>query len=266
MIYNDSFLTLQYTPHAIEILPTNFISGSGTLKNFYNNVKSSVIKVPFDTSKITDMSNMFSGCGILATIVPFDTSSVTSMHYMFNNCSSLVTIPQLDTSSVTSMNYMFNNCTSLVTIPQLDTSKVTNMSNMFYGCNKLVIIPQLDTSKVTNMSNMFQNCNNICDIPELDCSSCTSLNTFFGYNNLSYLNKFGGWKNYGMQKSATNVSNVLDKAPYLGKESVLNIINGLYDRKSAGYSVLTLKMHANHLAMLSDEEKAIATNKGWTLS
>ena len=46
----------------------------------------------------------------------------------------------------------------------------------------------------------------------------------------------------------------------------MNVINNLYDRASAGYSVLTLKLHANHLAMLSDEEKAIATNKGWTLS
>jgi hypothetical protein len=116
------------------------------------------------------------------------------------------------------------------------------------------------------MGNMFNACPNICDLPEFDCSSCTSLNAFFGYSNLNYLNKFGGFKNYGMQKSAVNLTGVLDKAQYLDKESVLNVINGLYDRKSAGYSVLTLKMHANHLAMLTDDEKAIATNKGWTLS
>jgi hypothetical protein len=46
----------------------------------------------------------------------------------------------------------------------------------------------------------------------------------------------------------------------------MNIINNLYDRASAGYSVVTLKLAAKTLALLSDEEKTIATNKGWTLS
>jgi hypothetical protein len=43
-------------------------------------------------------------------------------------------------------------------------------------------------------------------------------------------------------------------------------LNGLYDRKTAGYSVLGLQLGSTHLAKLTDEEKAIATNKGWTLS
>jgi hypothetical protein len=46
----------------------------------------------------------------------------------------------------------------------------------------------------------------------------------------------------------------------------MNVINNLYDRATAGLSVLTLKLHANHLAMLTDDEKAIATNKGWIIS
>ena len=45
----------------------------------------------------------------------------------------------------------------------------------------------------------------------------------------------------------------------------MNVINGLYDRASAGLSVITLKLHANHLAMLSEDDIAIATNKGWTI-
>jgi hypothetical protein len=84
-------------------------------------------------------------------------------------------------------------------------------------------------------------------------------------NSIRYL---GGFKNLGMMSSMSNTSGTYFMAglPYISKESVLNVLNGLYDRASAGYSVVTLKLHAKHLAMLSDEEKAIATNKGWTLA
>jgi len=47
----------------------------------------------FDTSSVTDMNHMFSGCEILTSLnlSSFDTSSVTDMSYMFYNCSSLTT-------------------------------------------------------------------------------------------------------------------------------------------------------------------------------
>jgi len=90
----------------------------------------------------------------------------------------------------------------------------------------------------------------------------------FGYSGNSYIVNLGGFKNLGMQKSVSNTTGnyFLGASSKLTKESVMNVINNLYDRKTAGYSVLTLKLHANTLALLSDEEKAIATNKGWILS
>ena len=95
-------------------------------------------KIPsIDTSAVTDMNSMFSGCTSLTEISLIDTSAVTSMNSMFYACTSLTTIPQLDTSAVTDMRYMFYACTSLTTIPQLDTSAVTRMSSMLNGCTSL---------------------------------------------------------------------------------------------------------------------------------
>ena len=52
----------------------------------------------------------------------------------------------------------------------------------------------------------------------------------------------------------------------LDHSSLLVIINGLYDYVSAGNSrTRYIKLGATNLAKLSDEEKAIATNKGWTI-
>ena len=93
-----------------------------------------------DTSKVTNMSNMFYNCSSLKTFPSLDTSKVTSMSSMFNSCSSLTTIPSLDTSNVTSMLNMFRHCSSLTTIPSLNISSVASMGSMFDGCGALTSV------------------------------------------------------------------------------------------------------------------------------
>ena len=248
-----------------------------------------------DTSNVTDMSNMFTQCNQLTSISQLNTSNVTNMNGIFQYCSSLTSIPQLDTSNVTNMRYMFYSCSSLTSIPQLDTSSVTNMNSMFYYCPKLTTIPQLDTSNVTDMASMFRECSGLTELPDfnsvkvqnfgssfnttwlnvcpniqkigvVDCDRVTNIGYFFGDNSRTYLTEFGGCRNLGKASSVSNTSSYfMVYAPNLNYQSVLNVLNGLYDRASAGLSVLTLKLHANHLAMLSEDDIAIATNKGWTI-
>ena len=53
----------------------------------------------------------------------------------------------------------------------------------------------------------------------------------------------------------------------LEHSSLLVIINGLYDYVAAGNTrTRYIKLGATNLAKLSDEEKAIATSKGWTIA
>ena len=180
-----------------------------------------------DTSSVMTTDSMFTSCYRLKTVPQFDTSAVTNMSNMFSSCNVLTTIPQLDTSKVTNMYGMFNNCVSLITIPQLDTSKVTNMSYMFYYCSKLTTIPQIDTSRVTNMSYMFRD--------------CTSLKSILMY---------------GMK-----VSFDISASTQFEESDLVTILNNL----ASVTSTKTLTMGSTNLAKLTDEEKAIATNKGWTL-
>lgn len=116
-----------------------------------------------DTSKVTNMSSMFSDCSNLTTIPLLNTSSVTDMFGMFSSCKNLTEISLLDTSNVTNMNSMFSDCRNLTTIPKLNTSKVTNMYFMFSGCTNLTTISLLDTSTTTNMTSMFLDCPNLSD-------------------------------------------------------------------------------------------------------
>ena len=183
-----------------------------------------------------------------------DTSNVTKMTYMFSDCSNLTTIPQLDTSKVTSMYATFSNCTSLTTIPQLDTSKVTSMYAMFRNCTSLTAIPQLDTSKVTDMSATFNNCTSLTTIPQLDTSKVTDMSDMF-YNCIS-LTKI----------SMLNINARLDisDCTKMTREAIVEVLNNLKDL--TGLISKTLTLGSTLLGKLTDEDKAIATNKNWTLA
>ena len=169
----------------------------------------------YDTSNVTNMSNMFSGCSSLTSldVSGFDTSKVTMMDYMFSDCPSLTSldVSGFDTSNVTNMDSMFYNCTSLTSldVSSFDTSKVTNMRNMFSYCKALtnldisgfgtsnviymddifngcsaltsLDVSGFDTSKVTNMNNMFSNCGSLrsLDLSGFDTSNVTSMYYMF---------------------------------------------------------------------------------------
>lgn len=204
-------------------------------------------KIPLiDTSNVTTMSNMFRDCTKLISIPPIDTSKVVYMSSMFFGCYSLTTIPSIDTSSVTSMTQMFYNCTSLTTIPQLDTSNVTAMDSMFGWCAALTTIPQLDLSKVTNVASMF--------------TTCLALTTLGGFQNLGMAYSTNQNANYSHY--TLNLSN----SSKLTHDSLMNVINGLYDIKTKGCNPQQLILGSVNLAKLTAEEIAIATNKGWTVS
>ena len=244
-----------------------------------------------DTSNVIDMKGMFQDCSSLKTIPMLNTSNVTEMNYLFERDSLLTEIPLLNTINVTRMPYLFSNCYSLISVPALDTSNVTDMNNMFKGCSSLKQIPLLNTKSCNNMQYMFSECSSITEIPELDTSNvitmwymffkCTSLttvpmldaskiiNVYNMFNNCSSLVTLGGLKNLGMSYPTNWIDNVseatlnLSDSPLLTHDSLMNVINNLYDIKSKGVKTQTLKLGNTNKAKLTAEEIAIATNKGW---
>lgn len=191
-------------------------------------------------------TNMFKNCSRLEQIPLLDFSHVTNMYQIFSGCLSLVEIPAINTSSLTTSSSMFQSCANLKNIPQLNTSNVEYMTSMFYGCSKIETIPELDGSKCRNVGNMFNGC--------------------------TLLENFGGLKNYGQAFLTTDNKNnsvftlKLNSSNNLTHESLMNIINNLYDIASAGVQQQTLQLGYINQAKLTAEEIAIATNKGWQVS
>lgn len=155
------------------------------------------------------------------------------------------------TSNVTNMKYMFNNCTNLTSIPEFDTSKVANMDNMFSDCTSLTAIPQFNTSSATSMNGTFYNCSNLTTIPELDVTSVTSMdNIFYNCSKLTEIHMRG-------IKAGFNIT----ASTLFTREALVEILNNLARLSSSR----TLTMGETNLAKLTDEDKQIATSKGWNL-
>ena len=216
---------------------------------------SNLTTVPsLDTSKVIDINRMFAGCSNLTTVPQLDTSNATNMANMFDSCGNLTTIPHIDTSKVTNMEYMFRNCRSLTEVPAFDTSKVTNMNEMFSDCDSLTTIPAFDTSKVTNMSYMFYSCGNLTTIPHIDTSKVTNMGNMFYYCvNIEQIH-------------LSNISTNLDihYCTKMEREALLEVLGNLKDLTGATSKKLTLG--STLLNKLTDDDKAIATNKNWTLA
>ena len=58
----------------------------------------------------------------------------------------------------------------------------------------------------------------------------------------------------------------LSECTLLTHDSLMNVINKLYDIATSGCNTQSLTLGSTNLAKLTAEEIAIATNKGWTVS
>ena len=210
--------------------------------------------------KITDARYMFYSCKAFTVIDlnKLDTSEITDMSNLLSSCNNMtkIDISSWKTTKVTNMSTTFGSCTRLTTLDlsNFDTSNVITMFQMFTSCSKLanLYISSFDMSKVINVRNIF--------------SSCTALqNLNFGTNlGKGYTSKTNNYSNYTLD---------LSKSTKLTHDSLMNVINNLYDLNltydvANGGTLYTqgLVLGSTNLAKLTSEEIAIATNKGWSVS
>ena len=235
----DGFNKVTVTHAPVETLTEATITSNGettiTPSNGYDatfGVKVSVdVTTPVETwTDVDGMKYALSTISKLPDGLKLAPRTGKNCEQMFSGCREITTVPLFDTSNVTLMGYMFNGCREITTVPLFDTSKVTDMRGMFSECSKLTTVPLFDTSKVTDMGYMFY--------------SCGQLTTLGGFTELK-------------------VDFNLADSPNLTKESILNVINEAADVTA---SPKTLTLGETNLAKLTDEEKSIATNKGWTLA
>ena len=177
----------------------------------------------FDTSKVTQMSGMFSGMSSLTSLdlSNFNTSKVWDMDGMFSGMSSLTSLDlsNFDTSRVAYMRWMFSGMSSLTSfkfshfghfyvkmdgmfsgmssltsldLSNFDTSAATSMRVMFSDMSSLTSLDlsSFNTSNVTDMEGMFYNVSSLTslDLSNLDTSKVEDMvGMFRGMSSLTSL-------------------------------------------------------------------------------
>lgn len=161
-------------------------------------------------------------------------------------------------------------------VPPLNIGNRTRLSDMFAQMNNLLSIEEIDTSNVTSMYGMFRECENLITIPALNAEKVTDIGGVLSFTNS--LTNLGGFINLGMAYDTSKDANYGDYTLQLGRlygesysknlthESLMNVINNLYDIKTKGCNAQQLILGATNINKLTSEEIAIATNKGWTVS
>ena len=163
----------------------------------------------------------------------FDFSQKTNFSHCWMSCYSLTEFPQINTSKGTDFDSAWYRCSSLKSFPQLDLHNGTNFSGAWYYCSSLTEFPMLDLSKSTNFTNAWRSC-----------------------GNLTTLGGFGAIKE-SIDLSASNLLTV---------DSMMNVINQAANLNELGITGKTMTLGSTNLTKLTDEQKAVATNKGWTLA
>ena len=198
-----------------------------------------------DTSRVTDMTNMFCDAQGLTTlnVSGWDTGNVTSMRGLFARTAlTSLDLRHFDTSRVTDMASVFHESKQLssLDISTWDTSNALDMHYMFYMCESLTSLnlSHFDTSKVGSqlldasnygtMQNMFQGCAGLTSINLsgwdtshiinmnamfLDCSSLTELD-------LSSFDTGKVQEIHGMFKNCSNLETIYVDADLWSTTSV----------------------------------------------
>lgn len=208
-----------------------------------------------DRGGTADYSMSFAQLSSQVYQLPVGIEHVRNGYRLFKGNDTMTNLPdKLDFRPFDSMYQMCYKCTALQRVAQLETANVADMMWAFYGCSSLTEIDGLDTRSITSASEMFHGCSSLTAIHySLDFSNVKSqIDTTFTSCKALVEIRFTG---------TINVDVAMNGCPKLSVNSLLSLLNALCENAQD----LTCKIGTTNLAKLSDDQKAIATNKGWVL-
>ena len=283
-------------PDKATIINANMFNGRSSLTTV--NIPTSTITIDNNAFAGTSINNIvlpsglktignyaFQNCTSLVNVAVDENTSYVLNTYAFSGCTSLTNesannIMQHYSTGSTIGAYIFNECTNLT-----DVEVTRFSSNMFYKCTNLIKAKSLQAYKTGN--EVFYNCTKLQEVYIADGTTtignrifygCTSLKTvylpssittatnssltstsssYYTFYNCTSLEDVQLGQNWNMSLRL-NVSNNLTV------DSMIAMFNSLKDL--TGDTAKTLTLGETNLAKLTDEQKAIATNKNWTLA
>ena len=256
---------------------------SNNLNNTFNNCKHlTYVKVNENFGKgVTSFNYTFSNCNNLKSLDYINVSDCTHLGNCFTLCKKLEYVPPIDISNILYANNLFEECNSLksVTITG-DYSKIANNNNMFTGCDSLTYLSIPEDFPIISTSYGYGIIEGI-KVPKIigsfNYKSVTAYGTQYyywicGFSQNTYT-RYMIIKNLGYYQSGSylnmeysrvwGIAN--DEVPDARQSLIDSLITYSFDRATAGYSTMTMKLYKDVKALLTEDEIAQITAKGYTL-
>jgi len=200
---------------------------------------------------IISAGNTFANCVKLQNVDLSFTSLLTGATGTFSGCIALQTVPLFNLSSLTNATSMFNSCYSLQTVPLFNLSSLTNATSMFLSCVSLQSIPLWNLAALTIGTSMFSGCTALQSIPAFNFAALTTTTTMFGtpITSLAYV--------YASFKVTISFA-----SSRLNRQALIDLFTNLATVTGQTITVTG----ATGAASLTAADKAIATDKGWTVT
>ena len=226
---------------------------ANTVINNWNNILKNI-----DTSKSSYFDSMFYNSNIgKNSQIFFNTSLGKNFREMFCNCIFMESYNfGLDLHNANRVDGMFRNNLNLKSIDsELNTENAEDFDSMFYFCHKLIKIASLSL-KSLNTTIEYYYLTGWSEIPTLRYVLLKDFGTGSGCTsaNFTYL------PNWGIEDETVPLSAG-------ARQSLVDtFITYSYDRATAGYSTCTVELSANTKALLTQDEIAQITAKGYTIA
>ena len=247
-------------------------------RTFY---RSKVAKVPdLNTNKVKDFSYAFAYSSI-SKFPNWNFSNAENISYLLSQCKSLNTDIVINNLSKLRVDYCLNgicqqNAVKSITLNDLNPDIAYSLDQAFFDCGWLTSISLNTTTgvpmKVKSMSETFNYCSQLKTLPLMDLTQCTMFSIIgcnalesipaYDLSNITSINISNLYNLAEFHATGMKVSFNISSSTKFTREALVEILNNL----ATITTTQTLTMGATNLAKLTDEDKAIATNKGWTLA
>jgi hypothetical protein len=257
------------------VINTSSVTGSGLTYMFY--LASQVEEIPqLDCNISTNLQATLQGCTSLQKFGGFiNTGNVTTLNGTFANCTVLEKIPDFsDTTKVTVMASLFLNCKNLEVLPRLDVNAAISIISFADGCTKLRWVPAYQFPDISTLYYMFRGCSSLMELPAINLKAASHIGSIVSSSNV--LNRVAA---VNLQSATTyqgcfSNQSALTSFEAINMKVTFELNNGSLDRAALivvfnnlqTVTGQTLNISGNPgVASLSQEDKDIALNKGWTL-
>lgn len=208
------------------------------------------------TNNLSNADRMYQYCKKLICVLDLYVNLITSGQYMFAYCAKLIAVPAMSFDSLKASQFMFNTAPSITDLSHVKMPKITGLYGTFTYCGSIKRLPDFVFTKINSLPYAFTYCKNLTEILNLNIPNVKTGNTPF-----SECKKL---ERLTLDPSIGTCSQMSIEVPYarLGRDAIVELLRSL----PVSTEVSSLKLTNNPgVPDLTEEDKAIATNKNWTL-